>query len=88
MSRIFNAALGAGWGVARSLWRVARSLFHEITGALFLVLGVMGGAAAVREWRHSSGESYHWLRFALSAAFSLMMLIFAISSFRSARRVK
>ena len=88
MSRIFNAALGAGWGVARSLWRVARALFHEITGALFLVLAFMGGAAAIREWRHSSQETYHWLRFGLSAAFSLMMLIFAIASFRSARRVK
>lgn len=88
VSRIFNAALGAGWGVARSLWRVTRALFHEVTGALFLVLAFMGGGATIREWRRFPQETHPWLRLGLSVAFTLMMLIFAIASFRSARRVK
>jgi hypothetical protein len=88
MNRVLIAALVAGCGVARSLWRVARALFHEVTGALFLILAVMGGAAAVREWRLFTGGAYQWLRLGLTVAFAMTMLIFAIYSFRSARRVK
>lgn len=83
-ARLAGAVLAAAGGLGSSLWRVARQLFHEVTGALFAVFAVVGGAAIWREWRRGSAE---WL-IALAVVFTLAMAAFAVASFRSARRVR
>lgn len=77
--------LGRGLGVfLRSLWRIARQLFHETTGALFALFAFVGAAAAWREWRRDGA----WWLVGISAAFAVMMGTFAVAAFRSARRVR
>ncbi len=70
--------------VLRRLFRIARQLFHETTGSLFVLFALIGGVGAWREWHRGAAQ---WL-IALSIAFALMMAVFAVSSFRSARRVR
>lgn len=65
-------------------WRIVRQLFHELTGAFFVLFAVLGGAAAWREWQRGSAL---WL-VALAAGFAAMMAWFAVTSFLSARRVR
>ncbi len=64
--------------------RVARQLFHEATGAMFILFAIAGGLGAWREWRRGASQ---WL-VALAIGFALMMVAFALASFRSARRVR
>jgi glycerol uptake facilitator-like aquaporin len=68
----------------RSLWRVIRQLFHEVTGAFFLLFAVLGGVSA---WRHWQRGSDLWI-FGIALAFTLMMAAFALAAFRSARRAR
>jgi glycerol uptake facilitator-like aquaporin len=68
----------------RSLWRVIRQLFHEVTGAFFLLFAALGGASA---WRHWQRGSDLWV-LGIALAFTLMMAAFAFASFRSARRTR
>ncbi|HEX2711547.1 MAG TPA: hypothetical protein VHM88_04895 [Candidatus Acidoferrales bacterium] len=76
-----RAAAFATGGFARTLLRIARQVFHETIGAMFLFFAVLGGVAAWREWQKGSAQ---WL-VALSLGFALMMAAFAVASFRSAR---
>ncbi len=77
-----RALLRAGGSFFRTLWRIARQVFHEATGAFFVVFAVVGAAGAWREWKK---EGALWL-VAVSIGFSLMMAAFAFAAFRSARR--
>jgi hypothetical protein len=70
--------------VLRAWWKVARQLFHEMTGALFALFAVSGGLAAWRQWNH---VRIPWL-LAATIAYSLMMAIFSFASFRSSRRIR
>jgi hypothetical protein len=80
--------IAAAWRAARvtlrAWWRVARQLFHEMTGALFGLFAISGGLAAWRQWNH---VRVPWL-LAATIAYSLMMAIFCFVSFRNARRVR
>ncbi len=67
-----------------SFWRAARQLFHEATGAFFIVFAGIGALSAWRQWQRGSAE---WL-VAVSVAFTLMMGGLAAASFRSARRLR
>jgi uncharacterized membrane protein YfcA len=68
----------------RLLWRIARELFHETTGALFAFFSLAGWLSAWRHWRRGGVP---W-DVGLAIGFALMMLAFAVGSFRSARRVR
>jgi hypothetical protein len=74
-----------------TLWRVTRQLFHEVTGAAFLLLAIGGALSTWRYWRllppgaHALGEFW---AVGLAASFTLMMAGFSVTSFRSARRVR
>jgi glycerol uptake facilitator-like aquaporin len=68
----------------RSLVRVIRQLFHEVTGAFFLLFAALGGVSA---WRHWQRGSDLWV-FGIAVAFTLMMAAFAFAAFRSARRAR
>jgi hypothetical protein len=71
-------------GFFRVLWRALRQLFHETTGAMFLLLGVSWAAAAFRQWMSKSAP-WLWL---VCGSFALMFAILGLTSFRSARRVR
>ncbi|MBI3404877.1 MAG: hypothetical protein HY046_05420 [Acidobacteria bacterium] len=78
--RIIAAALAALSVFLKGLLRAAAVMFHEVTGAFFVLFAVIGAAGAWREWNR---EAAPWV-IALSAAFALMMAAFAFSSFRKA----
>ena len=82
--RLIGALLVAASSFLRTLGRVALKLFHETTGALFVVLASLGAASAWREWQRGSAE---WL-IGLAVGFTVVMAGFAVASFRSARRVR
>ena len=67
-----------------TLWRVARQVFHETAGAIFLVFAITSGLGAWREWKHASAA---WI-VAACVLFTLMMVAFSLTSFRDARRVR
>ena len=71
-------------GFLRAAWRAVRQLFHEVTAAFFVLFAVIGAASVWREWQRGSSQ---WL-LALAAGFTMMMAWFAVTSFRSARRVR
>ncbi|HJY88427.1 MAG TPA: hypothetical protein VKE24_16450 [Candidatus Acidoferrales bacterium] len=83
-TQLFNALALAASSFLGTALRLARQLFHEITGALFVVFAVVGAMSAWREWHKGSAE---WLVGA-AVGFALMMSAFAAASFRSARRVR
>jgi uncharacterized membrane protein len=82
--RIATVLAIAATGFGRVLWRVTRELFHEVTGALFVLLSVMGASAAWRYWQQDAGK---W-HIALALIFAGGMAAFAVVSFCRARRVK
>jgi glycerol uptake facilitator-like aquaporin len=67
-----------------TLWRVTRQLFHEVTGALFVLFAGYGAVAAWKEWKQRPTV---WLM-AFAVAYALTMTVFAVGSFRRARRVR
>ena len=74
----------SGGGFFRTLWRVARQVFHESTGAMFLILALFWSAAAVRQWQRGS-TTWTWLAL---GGFALVLITFGVTSFRAARRVR
>ncbi|MFY9804857.1 MAG: hypothetical protein WA211_16490 [Candidatus Acidiferrales bacterium] len=68
----------------RAVWRAARQFFHEATGAVFGMFALYGAVAAWRLW--PSRPTYWLLGFTI--VYSVTMLVFAITSFRRARRVR
>jgi hypothetical protein len=68
----------------RVLWKAARELFHEVTGAVFLILAVAALQGAWRGWRTGAA---HWL-VGMSAGYALLMIFFGLLSFRDSRRVR
>jgi hypothetical protein len=71
-------------GFFRTLWRVVRQVFHESTGALFLILALFWSVAAVHEWMRGSAL-WSW---AALGGFALMFAACGLSSFLAARRVR
>jgi hypothetical protein len=68
----------------RVLWKAARELFHEVTGALFFVLALAAASSALRAWQRGAAR---WL-IGMSAGYALLMILFGVMSFRDSRRVR
>jgi hypothetical protein len=68
----------------RILWRAARELFHEVTGAVFFILALAGLQAAWRAWHNGA---HKWL-VGMSGSYALLMILFGVLSFRDSRRVR
>jgi hypothetical protein len=65
---------------------VLHVLWLEVTGLLFLVLALVGGGAAIREYhRHANGTAGS-AKMLLAAAFALAFLFLGVSSFSRSRR--
>ena len=68
----------------RALSRVARQVFHEFAGAMFIIFAAYGVFAAWRQWKT---RPVLWL-IGFAIVYALMMTIFGLVSFRRARRVQ
>jgi hypothetical protein len=68
----------------RVLWRAARELFHEVTGAVFFILALSATQSAWRAWQRGAA---HWL-VGMSAGYAVLMVLFGLLSFRDSRRVR
>ncbi len=68
----------------RVLWRIARELFHEVTGAVFFVLALAAIQSSWRSWHSGAGR---WL-VGMTAGYALLMIFFGVLSFRDSRRVR
>ena len=64
-------------------WNALKSLFHEVTGAMFAVLALAWLNAALRAWTR---DVAHWLIY-LAVLVALLFVFFAVTSFRRARRL-
>ena len=84
MSTTANAASASRpQGGFRRLWRVLRQLFHEVVGAVFAVLAVGWLNAALRAWTRDASR---WL-VALALSVAALLVFFAVTSFRYARKL-
>jgi hypothetical protein len=85
---VANGLIPALWNSARVtlrvLWRVARQVFHEATGALFALFAIYGVVAVWRQWKT---RPVLWVMgFAL--VYAAMMAVWAFAAFRRSRRVR
>lgn len=88
-NRWLRAFYRAGDVTVRHTGRVARVLWLEVTGFMFLCLAVVGTAAGFREYRHYTRGQAGPGKMVVAAVFSLMFLYFGVNSFwRSRRPVK
>ncbi len=72
------------------LWRMARELFHEVMGFVFLALAlffVVGRQGLIRSYQDLESEPGGWGRLLLVGFFVLLFGGFGVSSFLRARRV-
>jgi hypothetical protein len=67
--------------------RPMRVLWHEIIGFLFIVLAVIFGSSAIRNYRLLKAEEISILRLAVSFFLPVLMAYFGITSFLRARRI-
>ena len=70
-------------GVVRPL----QVLWHEIIGFIFIVLAVVFGSSAFRNYRLLQTEEVSTLRLAASFFLPVLMAYFGITSFLRARRI-
>ena len=70
-------------GVVRPL----RVLWHEIIGFIFIVLAVVFGSSAFRNYRLLQTEEVSTLRLAASFFLPVLMAYFGITSFLRARKI-
>jgi threonine/homoserine/homoserine lactone efflux protein len=77
-----NIVMRTGYTLAKRLVWVGRQLWHEITGSIFLFLGLGAAMAAVREWRTDT----HF-RAILASAFAVLMIYFGVTAFLRARHI-
>jgi uncharacterized membrane protein len=67
--------------------RPVRVLWHEIIGFLFIVLAVIFGSSAIRNYRLLKPEEISILRLAVSFFLPVLMAYFGITSFLRARKI-
>lgn len=87
-NRWVRAFYNGGRVTIRHIGRVLHVLWLEVAGLLFLVLAVVGGGAAVREYhRHTMGTGSTG-KMLLAAGFALLFAYFGVSSFWRSRARK
>ena len=67
--------------------RPMRVLWHEIIGFLFIVLAVIFGSSAIRNYRLLQTEEISLLKLAVSFFLPVLMAYFGITSFLRARKI-
>jgi len=66
--------------------RPMRVLWHEIIGFIFIVLAVVFGSSAIRNYHLLHSDQISFLRLALSFSLPALMAYFGITSFLRARK--
>ena len=85
-NRWVRAFYRAGDVTVRHTGRVARVLWLEVTGFLFLCLAVIGAAAAFREYHHYTRGQSGPGKVVVAAVFTLLFVYFGVNSFWRSRR--
>jgi len=85
-NRTVRAGMGAVRTMARSFGRALHQLWLELTGVVFLVMALSGGAALVREYTKYAAGHAGAGRVAVAAAFTLAFAWFGLSSFWRVRK--
>jgi len=65
------------------LWRTVKQVFHEVVGAMFVVLALGWLNSAFRAWTR---DVAYWL-IAMAVAVAGVFVVFAVSSFRRSRQL-
>src|SRR5215475_438875 len=85
-SRTYGAAMSGIRTTFRHFSGIARQLWLEVTGFIFLAFAVAGGAAMVREYAAYHAGKAASSRVAAAAGFALMFAWFGATSFVRARK--
>ena len=85
-NRWVRAFYRAGSVTLGSVGRVLHVLWLEVAGLLFLVIAMVGGGAAVREYHRYANGTSGLGKVLLAAAFALAFLYFGVTSFTRSRR--
>ena len=78
-----KAAWKTGLQLFSRLLTLLHQLWHEVTGSLFLLLGLLAIPSTIKAWRTPDMHS----RAVLATLFIILMLYFGVTSFLRARRV-
>ena len=81
--RVQGAILKTGLQLFGRLAKLLHQLWHEVTGTLFLVLGLAAIPSTIRVWRVADMRS----RAVVATLFIVMMFYFGMTSFLHAKRV-
>jgi len=73
--------------VVPGVMRPLRVLWHEVIGFIFIVLAVMFGSSAIRNYGQLQSGDISMPRLAVSFFLPLLMAYFGITSFLRARRI-
>ena len=85
-SRTLQAAKQAALTTARAFGRVLHQLWLEVTGLIFLIMGLSFAGAAIKEYgKYHAGQAGP-KRLALAICFTLTFAWFGVSSFWRVRR--
>lgn len=93
MMPVMRIAAAAGDEIRKfvpKIWRLARELFQEVTGFIFIALAVLftfGAGGLLHSFRQMDGGVDSMLRVAFVAGFVIMMGGFGVSCFLRARRI-
>jgi hypothetical protein len=85
-TRTFRATLQAGKVAAAHWSRIARQLWLEVTGFVFLSLAAIGALAFVRELAHYPAGESSSKRVVVAILFTLLFAWFGITSFWRVRK--
>lgn len=85
-SRLFQGVTAAANSLLQTLRRVGKILWLEVTGFLFLWMGLVGGIACWREYHAYVAGKEGLSRAVLAALFALVFVYFGMSSFSKARK--
>ncbi len=85
-NRWVRAFYRAGDVTVRHTGRVARVLWLEVTGFMFLSLAVIGAAAGFREYRHYARGQSGPAKMVVAAVFTVIFVYFGVNSFWRSRR--
>jgi hypothetical protein len=85
-NRWVRAIYKAGSVTLQSTARVLHVLWLEVTGLLFLVLAIVGAAAAIREHQRQLVGTGSAGKVVLAAGFAVLFGYFGVSSFWKSRR--
>jgi len=84
-NRVLGAVLSGARATLSSFAHVLHILWLEVTGFIFLILGMMGAAAGVHEY-HRSGVGANMNKIWASGIFAVLFTYFGITSFWRARK--